>query len=268
VVKFAHTSLGETLSLGRIASHAPYNRESAWGSGSAEGVRVLVVDSGVDISHPLVGTVAGTFGVIERDGRWVVEPEALDDRIGHGTACAGIIRKLAPECSLTSLRVLGGNSRGNGDALLAGLEWAVGEGFNLVSISLSTQRQAIKEMLHDLTDRGYFEGTTFVSSAHNNPVMSYPWRFSSVISVGAHGFDDPERIETNPNPPVEFFGAGVRVRVPWPGGATRVVSGNSFATPHITGMCARILGAHPEYRTTQLRHTLSVISDNIGDTRV
>lgn len=265
VIKFAHTSAGAALPAGRIASPEGAGRGWAFGDGSGRGVRVCVVDSGVDPDHPLIGATSGSFGVAEdEDGRWEVVPVDGGDPVGHGTACASIIRHLAPECEITSVRVLGGNSRGNGQGLLAALAWAVDQRFPLVSVSLSTQRPALKEAMHDLTDRAYFEGVTYVSSAHNSATLSYPWRFSSVISVGAHALRDRERIETNPNPPVEFFAAGVQIRVAWPGGGTKIVSGNSFATPHVTGMCARILGEHPGFRTTQLRHVLSVISDNVG----
>ena len=52
------------------------------------------------------------------------------------------------------------------------------------------------------------------------PVESYPWRFSSVISVGSHEEDDPMTLYYNPNPPVEFFARGVNVEVAWLGGET------------------------------------------------
>ncbi|MFJ4680341.1 S8 family serine peptidase [Kitasatospora sp. NPDC088783] len=262
-LSFAHTSVGACLPAGRVAASSAATREWAWGDGSGAGARVCVLDSGVDPGHPLVGPLAGSFAAFDDGGRWSVRADDSGDPAGHGTACASIIRSLAPHCELTSVRILGSDNRGSSAGLLSGLAWAVEQRFQLISVSLSTRHRPVKEALHDLSDRAYFEGVTIVSSAHNSPVHSYPWRFSSVISVGSHSLGGPERIETNPSPPVEFFGAGARIRVAWPGGGTRVVSGNSFATPHITGMCARILGRHPRFRTTQLRHALSLISDNL-----
>lgn len=265
VIRFAHTSVGAVMPVGRLYAHQRLDRERAWGDGSGRGVGVCVIDSGVDPAHPLVGELAGSFGTVGGDdGRWRVERDDSGDASGHGTACAGIVRAMAPDCEITSVRVIGTNKRGSSPALIAAIRWAVEQRFAVVSISLSTQQHAAKEDLHDLADQAYFEGVTLVSAAHNNPIMSYPWRFSSVISVGSHDYDDRERIEANPAPPVEFFGAGVQIPVAWPGGGTRVLSGNSFATPHIAGMCARILGEHPEFRTTQLRHVLTSIADNIG----
>ena len=49
----------------------------------------------------------------------------------------------------------------------------------------------IPELLHELADTAYFRRKVLVASAHNMPVDSFPWRFSSVISVGSHEEDDP-----------------------------------------------------------------------------
>jgi subtilisin len=264
VVRFAHTSLGAQMPRDAVGAHASIGRRWAWGDGAARGVRVCVVDSGVDPGHPLIGRLGGAYVLAETAKSWQVVPDGGGDQSGHGTACTGIIRRLAPGCEVTSLRVLQASNRGSGEALLTGLQWAIEQEFSVISVSLSTQRSVIKDALHDLADQAYFNGTTLVCSAHNQAVPSYPWRFSAVISVGSHEYTDGERIEVNPAPPVEFFGAGVQIRCAWPGGGTKIVSGNSFATPHVAAMCARILGEHPGFRTTQIRYTLAAISDNLG----
>jgi subtilisin family serine protease len=96
------------------------------------------------------------------------------------------------------------------------------------------------------------------------PVESYPWRFSSVISVGSHEETDPLTFFYNPSPPVEFFARGVNVEVPWIGSATIRSSGNSFATPHMSGICALILAKHPELTPFQLKSVLYLIASNVG----
>jgi subtilisin len=261
--RFAHTSLGASASHGVIAAPTEITREWAWGGSTGRGVRVCVIDSGVDPDHPLVGGGVELFAADEEPDGWAVRPDDAGDVAGHGTACAGIIRSLAPDCELTSVRVLARNLRGNGEALMTALDWAVRERFPVINVSLSTRKEPLKERLHDLADTAFFAGVTFVSSAHNSPVISYPWRFPSVISVGSHELTDPEYLELNPDPPVDFFAPGVNVKVAWLGGGTKEVSGNSFATPHIAGLCARVLQKHPEFRTPQLRHVLSAVADNL-----
>ena len=123
------------------------------------------------------------------------------DVCGHGTACAGIVRALAPDCRLHSVRVLGSGATGTGDLILAGLRHAIEAGHRVVNLSLSTTKRRFADALHDLADDAYFNGTVLVASAHNSPVESYPWRFSSVVSVGSHEGDEPLLVVREPRSP-------------------------------------------------------------------
>ncbi|GJF32092.1 hypothetical protein KNE206_47920 [Kitasatospora sp. NE20-6] len=231
--------------------------------GTGRGVRVCVVDSGVERDHPLIGPLGGSW-VVVKDGDGI-EVRATDtgDTCGHGTACAGIIRRTAPDCEIHSVRVLGERFSGTGDILLAGLRWAVEQGFDVVNLSLSTTRTRFAEELHALADTAYFDRTVIVASAHNTPVESFPWRFASVISVGSHQEDDPDLHLYNPDPPVEFFAPGQNVEVPWLGGTSIRSTGNSFATPYVAGLCARFLSAHPRMTTFQLKNALYLSAANV-----
>lgn len=249
-----------------LADPGPQPSALAGTPATGRGVRVCVVDSGVERDHPQVGPVNGSWVVVKDADTSATEVEQTDtgDTCGHGTACAGIIRRTAPECELYSVRVLGERFSGTGDVLLAGLRWAVDQGFDLINLSLSTTRTRFARELHELADRAYFARTVIVASAHNTPVESFPWRFASVISVGSHQEDDPGLHLYNPNPPVEFFAPGQNVSVPWLGGASIRTTGNSFATPYITGLCARILSAHPRMTAFQLKNALYLSAANVS----
>ena len=118
-------------------------------------MRVAVIDSGIDGAHPAVGAVAGGV-VIEPDEtaasgvRIVPGPHA--DLYGHGTACAGIIRGLAPACEIYSVRVLGASLSGRGAVFAAGLAWAIEQQMDVVNLSLSTRSRALVEMFYELVD--------------------------------------------------------------------------------------------------------------------
>ena len=198
------------------------------------------------------------------DDAVIADEDTEGDVSGHGTACAGIVRRLAPEASISSVRVLGSNFKGSGTVLLGGLRYAIEQGFDVINMSLSTTKKPFASVLHELADSAYFRRTVLVASAHNMPVESYPWRFSSVISVGSHEEVDPLAFFYNPSPPVEFFGRGVNVEVPWAGGRTLNVSGNSFATPHLSSICALILSKHPELTPFQLKSVLYLTANNVG----
>ena len=242
------------------------DREWAWGGSTGKGVRVCILDSGVEAGHPLGGEVAGSWAVsIGEDDEAIVEEDREGDQCGHGTACAGIVRALAPEAELYSVRVLGAGYTGSGPVLLAGLRWSIEQGFDVVNMSLSTTKKQFAAVLHELADTAYFRRTVLVASAHNMPVESFPWKFSSVVSVGSHELDDPFTLFSNPDPPVEFFARGVDLDVAWLGGSTIRVTGNSFATPHLSGFCALVLGKHPELTPFQLKSILYLVSDNVGN---
>jgi subtilisin len=243
------------------------DRDWAWGGATGRGVRVCILDSGIERDHPLVGAVQGAVAIsVGPDDEITIAEDEEGDLCGHGTACAGIVRSLAPECELWSARVLGAGYTGSGAALLAGLQWAVEQGFDVINMSLSTTKQRFAAKLHELADTAYFQRTALVASAHNMPVASYPWRFSSVISVASHEDDDPFTFYANPEPPVELFARGVDVPVAWLGGASLRSSGNSFATPHVAGICALIRSKHPELTPFQLKNVLYLTATNVGGT--
>jgi subtilisin len=268
---------GETLpawslpkdAVDRIAlpGHWPerVTHEWAFGGSTGKGARICILDSGVEAGHPLIGELESAVVIsIGENEEVIAEEDTEGDVSGHGTACAGIVRRLAPECSISSVRVLGSTFTGSGAILLGGLRYAVEQGYDVINMSLSTTKKPFASVLHELADSAYFKRTVLVASAHNMPVESYPWRFSSVISVGSHEEDDSLAFFYNPNPPVEFFGRGVNVEVPWLGGRSLRVSGNSFATPHLSAICALILAKHPELTPFQLKSVLYLTATNVG----
>jgi subtilisin len=241
------------------------DRPWAIGGATGKGVRVCILDSGIEPDHPSVGEIAGAVVMaVDEDGNGIATEDTEGDLCGHGTACAGIVRSLAPEAEIYSVRVLGAGFTGSGKVLLAGLKWAVEQGYDVINMSLSTTKRPLAEVLHELADTAYFKRTVLVAAAHNMPVESFPWRFSSVISVGSHEEDDSLTFFANPNPPVEFFARGVNVDIAWLGGSTIRATGNSFATPCITGISALVLSKHPRLTPFQLKSVLYLISSNVG----
>ena len=251
----------------RLAARWPegVTREWAWGGSIGRGVRVCIVDSGVDASHPAVGGIEGAVAVVKQgEGELVVVEDTAGDVAGHGTACAGIVRAVAPGCAIHSVRVLGERATGSGRALIAGLRWAAQQGFDVVNMSLSTTRRQYLEALHEIADDAYFRRSLIVASAHNMAVESFPWRFSSVISVGSNESADPFEFQYNPRPPVEFFARGVDVEIAWLGGETITATGNSFATAHISAICALILAKHPGLAPFDVKSLLYLTASNVG----
>jgi subtilisin family serine protease len=251
-----------------IANPLPERVDAEWafGGSSGKGIKVCILDSGVEEGHPLVGDVSGAVVIsLDEEGRPVADEDTEGDLCGHGTACAGIVRSIAPGVEIYSVRVLGAGFKGSGKILLAGLRWAIEQRYDVINMSLSTTKRELGDHLHELADTAYFRRTVLVAAAHNMPVDSFPWRFSSVISVGSHEEDDSLVYYANPDPPVEFFARGVDVDVAWLGGTTIRASGNSFATPCISGIASLILGKHPGLTPFQLKTVLHLTSQNVKE---
>ena len=243
-------------------------REWAWGGATGAGVRVGIIDSGLENDHPgLRGRVVENIAVeIGDDGPKVV-PDGPIDMFGHGTACGAIIVGLAPAVELVSIRVLGADLRGKGTAFAEGLDWAIERGIQVCNLSLSSKSESLYPVFHDLADRAYFRGMALVSAANNVPAPSYPSLFASVFSVAAHSEPDPWRIYYNPAPPVEFGAWGVDVPIAWKDGGHTVATGNSFAAPHIAGIVALILSKHPGLSPFEVKGILASVADNPGRRR-
>lgn len=230
------------------------------------GVKVAVIDSGIEGDHPAVGELNGNIVIeldltVEEEYR-VVEDAPARDVFGHGTACAGIIRRVAPECELYSVRVLGSMLTGKGAVFAGGLKWALENGMHVVNLSLSTKKRDFFSMFHELTDEAYFKNVMLVSAMNNVPAPSYPSQYSSVFSVAAHEGKDPMHWDYNPSPPVEFGAPGIDVEVAWQKGSTIRSTGNSFAAPHIAGIVTRILSKHPGLTPFQMKTILHALADN------
>ncbi len=251
----------------QLARRGPWGRADrswAFGDGTGRGLRVAIVDSGVEGDHPAVGGRVVTSVAVERDGEgWRVVEAPSQDVVGHGTACAGIIHALAPAAELVSIRVLGPDNRGNGGAFATGLQWAIEmSGAQVVNLSLSSRSDAFLGPLHELADLAYFRNVLLVAAANNVPGASYPSLFASVVSVAAHDGERADAWFYNPAPPVEFGAFGVNVDVAWRGGARMAVTGNSFAAPHIAGYATRIRAAHPGITPFETKAILAATADN------
>jgi subtilisin family serine protease len=248
--------------LNPISPIEDVSEEWAWGNARGRGVRVGIVDSGVEEGHPMVGPVDGWLAASMAAGDVRLSSEPHEDAMGHGTACAGIVRSHAPDCELYSIRVLGPGAS-TGEAFIAGLRWAIENGMHVCNLSLGTTKKAYYAALHELADLAYFRNVILVTAANNFPISSFPCEYASVISVAAHEGPDPETYYYNPMPPVEFGAPGINVRVAWRGGGTSLVTGNSFAAPHVTGFVARLLEKHPGLTSFQVKSVLRALAANM-----
>ena len=261
---FVHDGRAKLL---RAAGLRQLDREWAWGGATGAGVKVAIIDSGVEASHPVVqGRLVESVTVQIVDDETEVVPDEPIDMYGHATACAGIVVGLAPEVEIYSVRVLGADLRGKGAAFLAGLEWAVERGVHAMNLSLSSKSESLFPYFHEVVDDAYFKHVALVCAVNNVPGLSFPSTFSSVFSVAAHAIPEAEVFFYNPAPPVEWGAWGVDVPIGWKDGTTTVATGNSFAAPHVCGLVARILSKHPGLTPFEVKAVLAAIANDPSGT--
>ena len=243
------------------------SHEWVFGGATGAGVRVAVVDSGVDADHPglddCVDEDAGVAFNVDDTGVVVVEHGAHGDSFGHGTACAGIIHSIAPDARITSVKVLGVGLTGKAAAFMAGLEWAIDQRFDVINLSLGSRKREHALGFHELCDRAYFGNTLVVTAANNMHSISYPSLFSSVLSVACNLATNPFRYHVNPEPPTEFLARGIDVPVLWTRHGTTVSTGNSYAAPHISGLAALVRSRHRDLRPFQVKSALWARAANV-----
>ncbi len=236
--------------------------DRSWERCTGQGVRVAIVDSGIDTEHPdLKGKVRESVEAVTEDGKINFHPSTSGDQAGHGTACAGIITSIAPNAELYSVKVLGPNASGSGDMFLVGLDYAIKQKFQVINLSLGTTKRDYFGPLHDLLDRAYHAGCIVVAAANNLPYPSYPSIFSSsVVSVVKRAGGDPFNFGYRYGHVIELVAPGVDVKTTWPGGGYRQLTGNSFACPYVVGIIALLMERYPNLTPFQVKTILYTIA--------
>ena len=147
-------------------------------------IDVAVLDSGIDATHPdLLGRVVRA-ATIEHG---VVRDEiatGANDVLGHGTAVAGIIARIAPNARLHDVRILRSDSLGVGDDLLAGMRLAVDSGWRVINLSLAAPGRLAPELAR-FTERAFYQDQIIVAARRNFPISDegLPAEFASCIGV-------------------------------------------------------------------------------------
>jgi subtilisin family serine protease len=240
----------------------------ALAAGDGAGVKVAIIDSGIEADHPALSKlkIADRLAVTTRIGKSHVEEDGEGDVYGHGTAVAGIVHRIAPQASIGSFRVLRPNGVPTEPLAIRGavLE-ALARGYQIINCSFgSPGRSGDVLVFKDWIDRAYLAGAHAVAACGNlDPdEREWPSHFSSLISVGVAACGEGE-IHNRPGHIVEFAAAGESRRVPWKGGGEKAVLGSSFAAPQVSGLIARILSKHPEISPPLMKALLREVASPV-----
>lgn len=228
-------------------------------------VVVGVIDSGIDGSHPdLAGrALKSAIYDADQDGNVTVtetDPTANNDTYGHGTGVSSIIARIAPNSRFLDFRVLGGNNRGSGDALVAGFQEAVRSNAVLLNMSLAASEKYVPRMSL-IAEEAYRKGTVIVAARRNLPLQDegFPAALIPCVGVDNEGLG-PEPEWLYRNEVIEYSAHGVDVPVAAPGGGYTSLTGTSFATPIMAGFVCLLLGAYPGLRPFEVKAILKAFA--------
>jgi subtilisin len=248
----------------------PEQAAAAMRNGRGRGIRVAVLDSGVEWDHPdLSGVkIADDLHLVESMGILEAEPGDRTDLFGHGTAVASIIHEMAPEAEIGSFRVLDAKNQSQSEMICFGARLALERGYHILNCSFGARLKSQILMFKDWVDDAYLAGIHVVAACNNDDFRKPEWPgdFASVITVNM--LDTPQRDMIFRNPPgtlVEFAALGVQVDVPWKGGIRREATGSSFAAPRAAGLLARILSVFPHTSPLQAKSLLQQIASGLPD---
>ncbi len=225
--------------------------------GRGRGVRIAVLDSGIETSHPALEglELVDDIAVVEDGMKLKIVPGEGRDLFGHGTAVAGIIRRAAPEAEIGSIRVLGEALSARTAIILEGARQAIERGYHILNCSLGCGVLEHVLKYKAWVDEAYLRGVHVVAACNNSDSgrPEWPGFFTSVVTVNMARTDDRQEVYYKPGNLVEFAARGVDVDVPWSGGAMKKVTGSSFAAPRVAGMLACLLSEVPRIPPLQAK---------------
>lgn len=246
------------------------NASIAQSQSSGKGVRVAVLDTGVDADHPcLKGRVFEKKSFVEGDE---------DFRDVHGTLVAGIIagnparglRGVAPDSRIMAIKVCKPRSRNSIEAdatsqtITQGLDYAITKQANIINLSLGGPRDPL---INHLVKEAYGRGIAVVAAAGNGgpdarPV--YPAALAKVIAVSAIDINDEPYASANRGDYIDLAAPGVEVFSAQPGNRFNPFTGTSMAAPHVTGVIALILQRRPAILPGEVRTLLETTARDLG----
>ena len=239
---------------------------------TGQGIKVAVIDSGIDYNHPeLDGVYEGGYDFVNNDN------DPMDDE-GHGTHVAGTIAAeangtgivgVAPGARIYALKVLGSDGSGSFSDVIAALEWCVANGIQVTNNSYGSSVDP-GSAVQVAFDSSYDAGVLHISSAGNsgNPPgrgdnVGYPGNYSSVMAVAATDSSDSRAKFSSTGPGVEISAPGVSILSTYPGGGYATASGTSMASPHVAGVAALVMASGTTNPAT-VRSILISTADDLG----
>jgi subtilisin family serine protease len=250
---------------------------AAWGALNArgQGVKVAVLDTGIDPNHPSLAGRVHSYAEFDHNGQIVTQNiEDASDHDGHGTHCAGTIAGnnasgrwigMAPEAQIIAGKVLGPDG-GSPMQILAGMEWAMQAGADVISMSLGdfSLYPEVADTYTEQIVRAHQRGIPVIAAIGNDghQTSGNPGSNLLSLSIGAVNHKDivagfsggrtqilkESKLFRPSDLPIVYIkpditAPGVAIYSSLPSNKYGALSGTSMATPHVAGAIAQLLSS-------------------------
>jgi len=214
------------------------NAPNVWSKTKGEGVRILLMDTGVDTDHPeLSHAFKSGYNFFERSHN-------VEDEKGHGSHVAGLLvgknTGVAPKAELHVIKVLNDDGKGNMASVMDGITYAINYGFDVLCMSLGMDRE-LPNIFKERIERAYNEGIVMVCATGNDGSNEslYPARLDEVIAVG--GFDKDKKIAPFTNRGFDVLAPSTEILSSYKDGKYAKMTGTSMASPLVAGAIALLI---------------------------
>jgi subtilisin family serine protease len=221
------------------------NAAAAWDYTQGEGVKVAVIDTGIDYTHPdLAPVYKGGYNAVTPGGT------PMDDQ-GHGTHVSGTVAAardlkgvvgVAPKVELYVVKVLDKNGSGQYSWIVDGIEWAIKNNIKVINMSLGgrTGTDALAQVMKKAKEAGI---AVVCAAGNDSGAVNFPAKYPEAIAVSASDSADKLASFSSKGPEIVVIAPGVSVYSTKKGGGYTSMSGTSMASPHVAGLAALAVGA-------------------------
>ncbi|WP_051686001.1 S8 family peptidase [Rheinheimera texasensis] len=255
---------------------------------TGQGIRIAVLDTGVDYSHPALGGCVGASCKVILARNTVDNNDDVTDVHGHGTHVAAIAagkadtgNGVAPDAQLIGVKVLNDQGYGYDSSIIAGIEYAVDpdgnpatdDGADIINMSLGGPGDA-QSPISQAAERAVQAGVTVVVAAGNSYdylTIGSPAAARSAITVANTDLEDRVNFSSSRGPlegadylKPEIAAPGTDIEAAKSGGGLKRLTGTSMAAPHVAGAAALLLQAQPQLTPLQVKQRLVQSADLIN----
>lgn len=266
-VESVFTALSETIDWGLSAYHIPDH----WKATRGKGIKVAVLDTGIDESHPDLADAIDDARDFTRSRFGPV------DQNGHGTHTSGTLAArqnnmgvigVAPDCRLLVGKVLGDDGAGSAAIVAAGIDWACDSGADVISMSLGSPQG--DDALLAAVSRAASKGKFLIAAAGNDgraDSVNFPARWRDTVAVAAVDRAGQLARFSSRGPEVDVAAPGEDIVSTWLRGGYAKLSGTSMATPFVAGVVVLALSLQRQAQnSTALFRTISDLRELLSRT--